>query len=283
MEVLAGILDGLTMGFIYALVALGLTLIFGIFDTINFAHGTLYMLGAFLSWYMCVEMGLMYIAVVIVVTLLLGVVGVVMERFLFRPLPRGHLPGFILSVGVAFCMPVLALSAFGLEDKGVPCIFPGEVHMLGGTVPLERLMLVPICIALVLGLILFLRRTKIGKAIRAVSQDPEVAQLQGVNIHHISSMTFAIGCALAGLAGSLVAPLFVVMAYMGEPMIVTSFTIIIVGGLGSIPGAIGAALLVGVVESLGTILVGSEIAQMLLFGILILVLLLRPKGLFSHA
>lgn len=281
MELIAVTIDGVTIGIIYAFVALGLTLIFSVFDTINFAHGTLYMLGSYLTWYFCVQKGLNFFVSCIIAVLILAMIGVVMERFLFRPLPRGHLPGLMLSTGVALALPVIVLVVFGAKEKGIPSVFPGTVDMLGIRISLERLALVPVCLVLVFGLIAFLRYTGVGKTIRAVSQDSEAAELYGINIGYVSGVTFAIGTALAGLAGALVAPLFMLTAEMGGAVIIKCFIIIIVGGLGSMAGAITAGILIGIVENVCTVWMGSEIAQMALFGCLILILLVKPRGLFG--
>src|SRR6266542_3345540 len=209
---------GLSIGSIYILMALGLTLMFGMMHIINFAHGAVYMLGV-----------------------------------------------------------------FGTLDKHVPPVFSGTRNVLGVMISVERLMIIPIAGALVVSLYLFINKTRMGAAMRAIEQDKEAAALQGVNVNVINGLAFAVGFALAAAAGALMAPIFKLDPMMGEQPLLKAFIIIILGGLGSIPGAILGGLILGLIDSIVATALGAEPAFLLSFVFIILLLLFRPTGLFGHA
>jgi len=172
---------------------------------------------------------------------------------------------------------------FGQLDKHVPPVFEGIRNVLGVMISVERLMIIPIAAALVLGLYLFITKTKIGAAMRAIEQDKEAAALQGVNVHVINGLAFAIGFALAAASGALIAPIFKLDPMMGDQPLLKAFIIIILGGLGSIPGAILGGLMLGLIDSTVATALGAEPAFLLSFVFIILLLLFRPAGLFGHA
>jgi len=277
------LLNGFGLAIVYILVALGLTLIFSILEVINFAHGEFYMLGGFAAYYLCAVGGLNYVATLVLAVLLVGLAGVVAERLVFRHLRGKTLNAFIVSLGLLWVLQATAQLAFGVLDKSVPSAVSGIVRVGGVIVSRERLFVILTAVALIVGLYLFLKFTRTGQAMRAVAQDAEAAALQGVNIELTSALGFGIGCALAGAAGALLAPIFAVSPTMGALPVVKAFIIIIVGGMGSLPGAVLGGLLLGAVEGVGTLFMSSAAVNILGFLMVIAILLLRPRGLLGAA
>jgi len=277
------LLNGFGLAVVYILVALGLTLIFSILEVINFAHGEFYMLGGFAAYYLSAVGGLNYVATLVLAMLLVGLAGVVAERLVFRHLRGKTLNAFIVSLGLLWVLQATAQLSFGVLDKSVPSAVSGIVRLGGVIVSRERLFVILTAVALIVGLYLFLKFTRTGQAMRAVAQDAEAAALQGVNIELTSALGFGIGCALAGAAGALLAPIFAVSPTMGALPVVKAFIIIIVGGMGSLPGAVLGGLLLGAVEGVGTLFMSSAAVNILGFLMVIAILLLRPRGLLGAA
>jgi branched-chain amino acid transport system permease protein len=277
------LLNGFGLAVVYILVALGLTLIFSILEVINFAHGEFYMLGGFAAYYLSAVGGLNYVATLVLAMLLVGLAGVVAERLVFRHLRGKTLNAFIVSLGLLWVLQATAQLSFGVLDKSVPSAVSGIVRLGGVIVSRERMFVILTAVALIVGLYLFLKFTRTGQAMRAVAQDAEAAALQGVNIERTSALGFGIGCALAGAAGALLAPIFAVSPTMGALPVVKAFIIIIVGGMGSLPGAVLGGLLLGAVEGVGTLFMSSAAVNILGFLMVIAILLLRPRGLLGAA
>lgn len=281
-QILQMTINGLMLGLVYSLIALGLTLVFGVMRIVNFAHGELYMLGGFITYYLYGEWKLNFALTLLISVVAMGVLGVIIERLFLRRLRSEFMASFIVTLGLATFMQSAALLAFGLTEKGVPTVLPGVARFAGVSLSLERLMLIPISLALIIAASLFVQKTRAGRAMQAVSSDPEAAALYGVNIAKTSSLCMAIGCALAGAAGTLVAPIFSVNPFMGEDPLFKGFIIIVVGGLGSIQGALLAGILLGCLEAFGTTLFGAPIAYIMSFLVLIGFLLFRPRGFFGR-
>ena len=277
------LLNGFGLAVVYILVALGLTLIFSILEVINFAHGEFYMLGGFAAYYLSAVGGLNYVATLVLAMLLVGLAGVVAERLVFRHLRGKTLNAFIVSLGLLWVLQATAQLSFGVLDKSVPSAVSGIVRLGGVIVSRERMFVILTAVALIVGLYLFLKFTRTGQAMRAVAQDAEAAALQGVNIELTSALGFGIGCALAGAAGALLAPIFAVSPTMGALPVVKAFIIIIVGGMGSLPGAVLGGLLLSAVEGVGTLFMSSAAVNILGFLMVIAILLLRPRGLLGAA
>jgi branched-chain amino acid transport system permease protein len=277
------LVNGVMLGMVYILVALGLTLVFSIMEVINFAHGEFYMLGGFAVYYLLAQLGANYFLALAAAILLVGALGWVVEKIVFRPFRKDLLGAFIVSLGLLWVLQSGALLAFGSLEKSVPSPFRGVLRVLGVHFSLERLVVTLIGIVLVAGLYLFIRFSRDGRAMRAVAQDEDAAALQGINVDRISSLAFALGAALAATAGVLIAPLFFVSPFMGGLPIVKAFVIIILGGMGSIPGALLGGLILGVAEGVGSIFLSSPAVNLLGFLLVILILLVRPQGLLGHA
>jgi branched-chain amino acid transport system permease protein len=273
------LLNGFGLAMVYVLVALGLTLIFSILEIINFAHGEFYMLGGYVTYYAYALFGLNYFATLGLAILTVGLAGVVAERLIFHDLRGKALNAFIVSLGLLWVMQAGAQLSFGVLDKPVPSAFSGIVRVLGLIISVERLVVTLCAVVLIVGLYLFLRLSRPGRAMRAVAQDADAAALQGVNIEAVSALGFGVGCALAGGAGGLLAPVFAVSPAMGALPVIKAFIIIIVGGMGSLPGAVLGGLLLGGVEGLGSLFMGSAAVNILGFLMVIVVLLVRPRGL----
>jgi len=275
------LLNGFGLAVVYVLVALGLTLIFSILEIINFAHGEFYMLGGFVTYYAYAVGGLNYFATVVLAVLVVGAAGVVAERLVFRRLRGKTLNAFIVSLGLLWVLQASAQLSFGVLDKAVPSSVSGVVRAGGVVVSRERLVVILTSAALIAALYAFLKWTRAGQAMRAAAQDPDAAALQGVDIEMVSMLGFGIGCALAGAAGALLAPIFAVSPTMGALPVVKAFIIIIVGGMGSLPGAVLGGLLLGAVEGVGTLYMSSAAVNMLGFLMVIAILLVRPRGLLG--
>ncbi len=280
-----GALNGIMLGLNYALIALGLTMIFGIMGIVNFAHGEMYMLGGYVAYYLFGQFGLNFFATLAAAAVIVGVLGVLLETFIFRPLtfrPKIELTSLIAAVGLAWVFQMLAVIAFGELDKKVPSAFKGIINMGGVVITFERLAAILIGISMVVILNLFLLRTKTGRAIRAVAQDKAAAALQGVDVSRISALSFGIGCGLASAAGALVAPIFVVNPSLGSEVILKAFLVVILGGMGSVPGAMLGGLVLGFIESFGCLFFTVPTVMVLTFILIILILIVRPEGLLGH-
>lgn len=281
-----GGLNGVMLGINYALIALGLTLIFGILGIVNFTHGEMYMLGGYVAYYFFGQFGLNFFATLFLSAVLIGILGIVLEKLIFRPLttkPKLELTSLIAAVGLAWVFQMVAVIAFGDLDKHVPSAFKGIIKVSGVVITVERLSTILIGVALMALLNLFLIKTKTGMSIRAVAQDKQAAALQGVSVDRVTALTFGIGCGLAATSGALVAPIFGVSPNMGSEVILKAFLVVILGGMGSIPGAMLGGLLLGFVESFGCLFFGVPTVMVMTFSIIILILILKPKGLLGHA
>jgi branched-chain amino acid transport system permease protein len=274
---------GLSIGSIYILMALGLTLMFGMMHIINFAHGAIYMLGAFVIYYVFFQWGAPYLAAFVAAMLVLGIFGYLVERGIYRPIKGGVEPTLVALIALTTFLQAAGYPIFGPLDKHVPPVVEGTRNILGVRISVERLIIIPVAAVLVIGLYLFINKTKMGGAMRAIEQDKEAAALQGVNVHVVNGLAFAIGFALAAAAGALMAPIFKLDPMMGEQPLLKAFIIIILGGLGSIPGAILGGVILGLIDSIVATALGAEPAFLLSFVFIILLLLFRPTGLFGHA
>ena len=267
----------------FALTAVGLVLIFGVMGIINFAHGELVMVGAYSVWYLYSISGWPFFLAVAGALVIVAVIGLLMERGLFRPMRNNPLGGLINSIGVLFILQVVAVKVGGLGlMKHVPPAFPGVVQIVEGVVlSKQRLVALIVSAVLLLFIWLFLTHTKLGWALRATAQDREAAALQGISINRISMLAMGLGAGSAGVAGALMAPLTRVQPYMGHSVIIAAFIVTIVGGLGSLSGAILAAVLYAFFHTFVTTYFGGIIATILGLLIMLVVLIIKPTGLMG--
>ncbi len=277
------IVNGLFIGMLYVVVTLGIALVLGIMGIVNFAHGEFYMMGAILVWYFFGKLGFNYYLALLVSVLGVAIMGMATERIFFRPFRGKLLEAFIVALALVVIIPNATTLAVGGMAKQVPSVFSGVLKVWSISFSNERLTIMLTSAVLVVLLFLFIRYTKIGRALRAVSQDVDAAQLQGISLNYASSLSMGIGCALAALAAGLVAPIYGVTPWIGGPMIMKSMIIIIIGGMGSIPGVVLGGLLLGFMEAFGTLWVSAPTVALLSFVLIIIVLLVRPHGLLGHA
>jgi branched-chain amino acid transport system permease protein len=277
------IVNGLILGGFFALFSVGLVLIFGVMGVVNFAHGELVMVGAFTIWLLHAQFGLGYIPAILVAIILVTVVGLLMERLLFRPTRTDPLAGLICSIGVLFILQVVATLVGGDgPSKQVPPPYQGTLVLFDFLrIPYQRVFSLAISVSALTALWFFLTRSKFGWALRAVAQDREAAALQGINPNRISVIAIGAGAALAGLAGGLVAPLTNINPHMGHNVIITAFIVTIVGGMGSMSGAVLAAVLYAMVHTFITVYVGGTIATITGLILMVVVLIVKPTGLMG--
>lgn len=275
--------NGLVTGSFYALSALGLTLIFGLMRVVNFAHGELYMLGGILGWFVTTYLGLDFFSGLVCVALVMGVFGWVVDRLLIeRVRGQGEEPGILLTIGLSIFLANATLLVVGPAPKNIASAIPDGAVFLGPVVLTKmRLLAVAIGAVLILAAHLVIRRTKLGRAMRATFQDPLAAKLAGIRTEQVYAATFALGTVLAALAGMLLGSIYSAQASIGGLVSLKAFVVVILGGMGSFAGAIAGGLLLGVAEALWGGYVATGMVDVIGFVIVILVLLLRPQGLFS--
>jgi len=276
------ILNGLAAGWIYVLVAVGLTLVFGIMNIVQFAHGEIYMLGAYCSYFLIKVYGFSFWEALPLAALLVGLLGIVLERFFFRPFRGRFEPSIIVAVGLMLLLQTTAVVGFGTDTKSMGGIIPGVLTVSGITLSWDRLLAIVVGIILVAALFLLIQKTKVGQAMVAVSQDPDAAALHGIDVNRISTIAMVIGCALAAIAGALMGSIFSTSPFMGTSAITKGIAVIILGGLGSITGAVAGGLILGLIDGLIPPLLSPTMAGIFGFGVIIIVLLFRPRGLFGH-
>jgi len=280
---LQSIVNGLIQGGFFSLFAVGLVLIFGVMKVVNFAHGELVMVGAFTIWVLHAQLGLEYIPALAAAIILVTMIGLLMERLLFRPTRTDPLAGLICSIGVLFILQVIATLVGGDgPSKQVPPPYHGTLVMFDMIhIPTQRLFSLVISSGALLALWFFLTRSRFGWALRAVAQDREASALQGINTDRISIIAIGIGAALAGLAGGLVAPLGNINPHMGHNVIVTAFIVTIVGGVGSLSGAVLAAVIYAMFHAFVTVYFGATIATICGLVLMVIVLIVRPTGIMG--
>ena len=278
------LVTGVALGAVYALLAIGLSLIFGMLTVVNFAHGAFFMVGAFLGVYFLQVTGNFWFSLLLT-PLAVGALGLVVERVLVRPLyGRGIDYPLLLTFGLGYVLIDAMRFFFGIEGmpSGTPSELRGATDLGFGHFPTYRLFLIA-ATALVIGALwLFIEKTRYGLIIRAGARDPEIVRVLGIDVAKVWLLVFAVGTAIAGLSGALAAPTRAVNPEMGITILAESFVVTVVGGMGSLPGAVVAGLLVGIVFSL-TSLFAPAYAELSIFVLMAVVLLVRPQGLFGKA
>lgn len=280
------LLNGITLGSSYALIALGYTMVYGIVQLINFAHGEIYMVGAFAGLFLVVAAGAPIGAALIGAMILCMLVGVVVERLAYRPL-RGkssRLSPLISALGMSIFLSTLMALLAGVNTRRYPPVINLQSYQLGPVqVSSMQVLILIVSALLMVGLHLLVQRTAVGKAMRACSQDLEAASLMGINVNRIISYTFAIGSALAAAGGVMVGIYYnAVWPYMGTLAGLKAFSAAVLGGIGSIPGAMLGGITLGILEIMGVAYISSSFKDAIAFGILILVLILRPQGIMGR-
>ncbi|MFC1824681.1 branched-chain amino acid ABC transporter permease [Thermodesulfobacteriota bacterium] len=278
------ILNGISQGCIYALLASGLTLILGILGVPNFAQGHLYMLGAYITFYVVSSFSMSYWMALVMATIALGIVGLIIERLIFRPMEKAdEVNLFVASLGLLMVLEGAAVYFFGPRMKWFVTPFSREVlNFAGLALTLQRLIIIVATILIMIAIPLFIKKTALGATLEATAQNREGAMLCGIRVSRVTAMTFAIGTALAGAAGVLIGPAANVVPTMGLGPLLIAFAAVIFGGLGSIAGAVLGAFIMALIESLVAGYLSAAYSEVFIFGIMILVLLFRPMGLFGR-
>ena len=276
------ILNGLTLGSIYGLVALGLTLVYGILHIPNFAHGALYMVGAFASYFFMVDLGVHYWIAMVLAGLVVAVLAVLSERLVFHQLRNSPpIHDKIAAIGILLFLEAVVQMIWGSDFRRMPTPYMGILNFDGLIIPEQRLLIIVGAFALMVALHLFLRKTMVGSTIIAMAQNREGAFLVGIDANRVAMLTFAISGFLAAVAATLYAPINLVYPSMGHLVIMKAFVIIILGGMGSVPGAIAGGLIIGFAESFGGFYISTAYKDIIAFGLLVVILSIRPTGLFA--
>lgn len=278
------IISGLAIGSVYAVIALGYTMVYGISKMLNFAHGDVIMVGAYISFCAVSYWHMPPIVGVILAMAFCTVLGVLIERLAYKPLRGvGSLAVLITAIGVSYFLQNAALLIFGSAPKVFTSVFKGDPFTLGELViTRETVFTLIVCIVIMVGMWLFTQKTKIGKAMRAVSEDNNAARLMGINVDSTISLTFLIGSMLAAVAGILLCSSYpMLMPTTGSMPGIKAFTAAVFGGIGSIPGAMIGGLLLGIIEIFARAYISTELSDAIVFGVLIIVLLVKPTGLLG--
>lgn len=280
--VLEQTINGLMSGSVYVLVALGMVLIYGVMHVLNFAHGVLFMLGGYVCHFFLTRVTGSYALSVVLSMGVLALVGIALERGVFRPLQGNLRNQVIASLGLILVIENLVVALWGPNALQMKVLATEQLVPLGDLrFPLQHLLVILVTFAVVAALFLFLKFSKPGTAIRAASQDRLAAMVVGIPVERIDWMTFALGTALAALGGALIGPLFLVFPLMGDAPMVKGLAGILLGGMGSVPGAVVGGLLIGVVESLSTLVLPTDFRDSVAFVVMVLILLVRPHGMFG--
>lgn len=276
------IANSLVQSSVYATLAIGLALGFGVMKMANFAHGEFYMLGAYVIFFLYTTWGLPYPLAVLAALPILALVGMLTERLIFRPTKGNVLAGFMATAGLAFILQVLVGQTWGVGlMRAIETPYKGAWEVAGAFIGWQRLIIIPVAILMITALWYFLYHVKIGKALRACAQDPEVAALQGISINKITLTAMAIAGGYAGIAGALMAPIQPVTPYMGHDIIIICFIIVIVGGMESIAGAVLASFILGFIHTFMTTLYDSIVAIMAGVALMAFILIVKPEGLLG--
>jgi branched-chain amino acid transport system permease protein len=277
------LISGILIGSNYILVALGLTVIFSIMNVLNFAHGEIYMIGAFCTYYFASILGVNYALSLIIAIVVTAILGYILERVFFRPAKGDILSGVLVATGLIWLFQTVGqlIPALGKGPRGMSEVVSGTITVMDFPVSKARIVACLLSLFLLAITYIFVYRTKHGKAMQAVAQDRDAAALQGIDINVIGPLGFIIGCALAGAAGGIMAPILPIEATMGSSVLTTSLCIIILGGIGSIPGAAIGGIILGLVQSFGQVYLGY-VSSIFPFVILIGVLLFKRTGLMGR-
>ena len=299
-SLLSHLMNGLSLGSVYAIIALGYTMVYGIAKMLNFAHGDVIMIGAYISFCVVFYLGMPPVAAVLAAMAVCMVLGILIERLAYKPLRQApSLSVLITAIGVSYLLQNSAQLIWGANTKAFPkmftlpdaSLFSGKVHIANNTISLldgqlnisgNTVVTILTCVVIMVVLMLFINKTKMGKAMRGVSEDKGAAELMGINVNLTISVTFAIGSALAAVAGILLCSTYpTLLPTTGAMPGIKAFTAAVFGGIGSIPGAMVGGILLGVIETLGKAYVSAELGDAFVFAVLIIVLLVKPTGLMG--
>ena len=276
------LISGLGLGSVYAIIALGYSMVYGIAKMLNFAHGDVIMVGAFAAFF-SMRAGLPLPLTLIAAILICMALGVTIERLAYKPLRQASkLAVLITAIGVSYFLQNAALLLWGSDTKIFPQVLTGSISVGGLTISVITIVTILACIVIIVALSLFINKTRTGRAMRACSEDKGAASLMGINVNRIISITFAIGSGLAAVASVLLCSAYPsVYPTLGSMPGIKAFTAAVFGGIGSIPGAFLGGILLGVIENLAKAYISTQMSDAIVFGVLIIVLLIRPTGLLG--
>ena len=277
-----GFINGLCLAGIYILIALGIALILSIMDILQFAHGEVYMLGAYFTYFIVVRLGGNPYLAIFASMVACGVLGLILERVVFRPLIGKFLPVVCAATGLTLIFQTGAVLGFGLDVKHLPTIWSGSYHVAAFALPKDKLVALGVSVVLTGALFAFLKFTRLGLALSATAQNREGALLQGINPKVMYALVMGVGSALAAIAGAFGGSIFLLDPFMGSVALMKGFTIIVLGGMGSLTGVVVGGLIYGLADSLVATMFGSEIATYVPMILVIIILLLRPQGLWGR-
>ena len=285
MEFLSYLISGISLGSVYAIIALGYTMVYGIAKMLNFAHGDIIMIGGYVSFVAVSSLGLNPWIAMVIAMAVCTLLGVLIERFAYKPLRQAtSLAVLITAIGVSYLLQNAALLIWGANPKVYTPIISGTLNLFGGKLSVSYISLLTVaaCIIIMIALTVFTSKSKLGKAMRACSEDKGAALLMGINVNRTISLTFAIGSALAAIAGVLLWSSYpTLMPTTGSMPGIKAFTAAVFGGIGSIPGAFIGGILLGVIEALAKAYISTQLSNSIVFAVLIIVLLVRPVGLLG--
>lgn len=281
------LVNGVYLGAQYALIALGLTLIFALMNVLNFAHGQLYVLGGFVTYTIYGQLGLPYVVALFTTAVSLAIVGALIEKFLFGPVIRRSLreeSTMLLAAGIAFLLDAVILLLFGEKQRGVPKIVDGVLNWdFRIIMPYDRILICFLAVVCIAAFISYMQYSRTGRALRALAQDRVAAQLMGVKVDRYSMIGFALGAMLAGIVGGLLVTITGVNLGMGGPTSIKAFMMVMIGGAGVISGAIAGGFILGMLESIGLTVLSQygDITYLVIFASLMVFLAIRPQGLMG--
>ena len=285
MEFLSYLISGISLGSVYAIIALGYTMVYGIAKMLNFAHGDIIMVGGYISFCAMSYLGLPSVLAVVLAMLVCTVLGIVIEGLAYKPLRSApSLAVLITAIGVSYFLQNSALLIWGANPKAYAPIISGAVKLFEGQLSISyvSILTVVMCLVIMVALTLFTGKTRMGKAMRACSEDKSAAQLMGINVNRTISMTFAIGSALAAIAGVLLCSTVpTLMPTTGSMPGIRAFTAAVFGGIGSIPGAMLGGILLGIIETFSKAYLSPQFSDAIVFAVLIVILLVKPAGLLG--
>ena len=286
MTFISNLINGISLGSVYAIIALGYTMVYGIAKMLNFAHGDVIMVGAYVSFCMTAYLGLPPIVGVLAAMIVCTVLGILIERLAYKPLRKASsLAVLITAIGVSYFLQNVALLIWGSAPKVFSTVVPfGSLSLFGGKliITAETIVTVVACIIIMVCLTAFTRKSRMGKAMRAVSEDKDAAELMGINVNVTISLTFAIGSALAAVAGVLLCSAYpTLVPTTGSMPGIKAFTAAVFGGIGSIPGAMIGGILLGIIEIFSKSYISTSLSDAIVFAVLIIVLLVKPTGILG--